>query len=148
MPTYIVAATKPVDESAREAIATAIADTHTRVTGASRLFAQIIFISRPPDLVTVGGAAAGEDHIFVDATIRGSRPDSIVDELIVELTHAIASAADVPPKAVWLYVRELAPARMVEYGRVLPSPGAETAWLEKALGESAGSAHDHESRAR
>lgn len=129
MPTYTVTTTRQIGAVSRDAIANAIADSHTRVTGAGRIFAQVVFITRSPDMVTVGGAPADEDHIFIDATIRGGRERVLVDRLVSEVTRAVASAASVNPKSIWLYIRELDPSRMVEYGSVLPAPGEEDAWL-------------------
>lgn len=134
MPTYTVATMRHLDQVTRTAIAEAIAVAHTRVTGAARIFAQIVFQERSQELVTVGGEPADQDHIFVDATIRAGRPNQLVDDLVVEIVRAVSAAAAVDPASVWLYVRELDPERMVEYGSVLPQPGAEDAWLATTFG--------------
>lgn len=136
MPTYTVATTRTLAQTERAAVAEAIADAHTRVTGAGRVFAQIVFLTRDPDTVFVGGATANDQHVFVDATIRGGRPALLVDDLVIEVTAAVVSTLGVEPPSVWVYVRELEPTRMVEYGSVLPAPGAEDAWLSATFGDS------------
>ena len=38
-------------------------------------------------------------------------------------------ASSLPPRAVWVYVTELPPRAMAEYGHILPEPGDEAAWF-------------------
>ena len=48
--------------------------------------------------------------------------------LIARLASAVAEAAQFPPHAVWVYLTELAPSAMLEFGHVLPEPGREAEW--------------------
>lgn len=41
---------------------------------------------------------------------------------------AVVAVAGVGAEAVWVYLSEIPPARMVEFGQVLPEPGGEAAW--------------------
>jgi hypothetical protein len=44
--------------------------------------------------------------------------------------QAIAEISGVEASTIWVYLCNLAPDDMVEYGRVLPLPGQEQAWFE------------------
>jgi hypothetical protein len=47
----------------------------------------------------------------------------------------IADAAAIERRYIWVYVSELPPSQMVEYGNVLPEPGSEVQWLESMSDE-------------
>ncbi|WP_245253933.1 hypothetical protein [Paraburkholderia sp. LEh10] len=47
----------------------------------------------------------------------------------------IADAAAIERRYIWVYVSELPPSQMVEYGNVLPEPGSEAQWLESMSDE-------------
>nr|WP_237182054.1 hypothetical protein [Paraburkholderia tropica] len=46
------------------------------------------------------------------------------------MVGVVARAANTDSRYVWVYLAELPAAQMVEYGKLLPSPGGELAWLE------------------
>jgi hypothetical protein len=43
---------------------------------------------------------------------------------------AVAKAAGLPANHVWIYISDLIPRQMVEFGNVLPEPGDEGEWTE------------------
>ena len=117
----------------RDRVAAAIASVHEETTGAVQAFVQVLFEEVEPSAAYVGGRPAIEDHLFVDATIRAGRSAEATDRLVALLVEALSTAAAIPLCAIWVYVHELPPRLMVEYGRPLPPPGEEATWLE-ALG--------------
>ena len=46
------------------------------------------------------------------------------------IVQAVSEISGVEESAIWVYLCNLAPDDMVEYGHVLPLPGAEQAWFE------------------
>ena len=46
------------------------------------------------------------------------------------IVQAVSEISGVEESAIWVYLCNLAPDDMVEYGRVLPPPGQEQAWFE------------------
>ena len=132
MPTYQVTTLRGrLSLSDRDRVAAAIASVHEETTGAVTTFVQVLFREVEPSAAYVGGKPAIEDHLFLDATIRAGRSREATDRLVARLVEALASAAAVPRSAIWVYVHELPPRLMVEYGRPLPLPGRESTWLEE-----------------
>ena len=50
--------------------------------------------------------------------------------MIKLMAEAVAFAAQVESRrAVWIYLNELAPRQMIEFGHLLPEPGDEPDWM-------------------
>jgi phenylpyruvate tautomerase PptA (4-oxalocrotonate tautomerase family) len=76
----------------------------------------------------LGGTQLDGDQIFVHGTIREGRPTDMKDALMARLTADVAIASQIKPNCVWVYLSELPPNQMVEFGRVLPLHGKEAEW--------------------
>lgn len=130
MPTYNVIVPEgrlSVDQKSK--VAVAITRTHNEVTAAPLYFAQVIFYEVKPGNYFVGGAPLTGDLIFVHGNIRGGRSPADKRTLLTELVTVVADAVALPKNHVWVYVAELQPAQMAEFGHVLPEPGGEAAWM-------------------
>ncbi len=129
MPTYLC--TIPASSLAaaqKTAVAKAITRVHSEVTGAPAFFAEVIFREIAPGDWFIGGAPLDGDQIFVHGNIRGGRPPEMRHALITRLAAEVGQAANLPAHAVWIYLSELPPRAMLEFGHVLPEPGEEVAW--------------------
>ena len=51
-----------------------------------------------------------------------------VSELIKDIAAKVHVIAGIGPEDIWVYVQDVPATQMVEFGRVLPEPGAEDAW--------------------
>jgi phenylpyruvate tautomerase PptA (4-oxalocrotonate tautomerase family) len=116
-------------------IAAEITCIHCEVTGAPGFFAQVIFEEVKPGNYFMGGVPLKHDQIFVYGRIRAGR--SIQDKLrmIKLMADAVGKAANMNRTGVWVYIAELPPRQMVEYGYVLPEPGDEEAWTKSLPAE-------------
>ena len=131
MPTYTcTAAAGLLDSAEKSAIARAVTLAHSEITGAPTHFAQVIFEEVSHGDHFIGGVPLAHEHVFIYGRIRGGR--SAVDRrtLIKRLTHDVAEAAGVGEFSVWVYLLELPPAAMVEFGHILPEAGDESAWTD------------------
>lgn len=125
MPTYTVrTASGRLDADTRARLARAITDAHTSATGA-----QVVFTELDGSHHFVGGAPVGDEFVFVHGQIRSGRTPEQKRALLDALVAAVTQALGVPRRAVWVYLLDLPPQNMVEYGYVLPEAGAEAAWL-------------------
>lgn len=137
MPTY--RCTTPLgllDDEQRAAIAREITRIHQAVTGAAAIFAQVIFEEIPEGRYFVDGKSLQKPQLHVHGTVRGGRSDLDLKRLLADLIGGITAASRLPRSTVWVYLSVLSARRMAEYGRVLPEPGDEAAWLA-ALTEDA-----------
>lgn len=130
MPTYIC--TVPAGRLSAEQKARVAADitrVHNEVTGAATFFAQVIVNEVPAGNYFLGGKPLREDQVFVNGQIRAGR--SAVDRarLMRGILESVAAAANAEMTSVWVYLTDLPPRDMIEYGHVLPEPGSETEWL-------------------
>jgi phenylpyruvate tautomerase PptA (4-oxalocrotonate tautomerase family) len=135
MPTYRCATPKGLlDGAAKATVATRITAAHHEATGAPAAFAQVIFEEIGAGDYYLGGAPLDAPQVFVHGHIRAGRSSAELEQLLNGLTTGVAAAAGVPQASVWVYLSEIPAQRMVEYGRVLPEPGAEAHWLEDLAG--------------
>lgn len=133
MPSYVC--TTVVDRLSadqRGEIARAITRAHHETTGAPAYFARVQFDEVDPHAVFVGGAPLDHDHVFVFGHIRGGRDNDTRSALISAITAGVSDAADIDRRGVWVYLADLRPSQMVEFGHVLPEAGDEAAW-QRAL---------------
>lgn len=129
MPTYVCRAAG-LDDTAMARLAEAITAAHTAVTGADGYLAQILFEPLDPMRCFLGGRRLDDDHCFVHGHIRAGRSARdraiLIERIVAAVTHVLA----VPQHAGWVYLSELPPRAMAEYGALLPEPGDEAGWFE------------------
>ena len=131
MPTYTVTvANLPLTTEQESAIATAITEAHHVNTGAPAFFAQVLFTTVPAGKHFIGGKIYRTPHVFVHGLIRAGRSVDAKSNLLKDITKKISEIAGLGPEDVWVYLQDIPAAQMVEFGRILPEPGAEEEWLQ------------------
>jgi phenylpyruvate tautomerase PptA (4-oxalocrotonate tautomerase family) len=129
MPTYLCTiAEGQLSQSQKAAVAQAITQTHSEITGAPSYFAQVIFHEVKPGNHFIGGAPLAEKTLFVYGTIRAGRTAETKRALLIQLRNVLAGAASLPQTQIWIYITDLEARQIVEYGQLLPDPGSEDAW--------------------
>ena len=130
MPTYFCTSAKGrLTAEQKNKIAGEITRIHAEVTGAPSFFAQLIFNDVQPGDWFMGGAPLRHDQIFVYGHIRAGRAAVDKTRMIKLMAEAVALAAQAESgRAVWVYLNELPPRQMIEFGHVLPEPGDEPVW--------------------
>lgn len=130
MPTYVCST--PVGALTAEqktAIAKAICRDHSDATGAPPFLVQVVFEEKDPQERFLGGEA-GSRHFWIRGDIRAGRPNAQREKLMLSIMKDVSQIAGVREDSIWIYICNLEPTDMVEYGRVLPAPGEEKAWFE------------------
>lgn len=129
MPGYIVTSEEGrLTGSQKSQIAEAMTRAHGEATGAPYYFVRLTFNEVKAGNYFLGGIQLDGDEIFVHGTIREGRPTDMKDALMARLATDVAIAARMNPNCVWVYLSELPPKQMVEFGRVLPLHGKEAEW--------------------
>jgi phenylpyruvate tautomerase PptA (4-oxalocrotonate tautomerase family) len=129
MPTYTVTTANLALTSAQEReIAAAITDAHHQNTGAPGFFAQVLFVALPERKHYIGGKLNSTPHIYIHGLIRAGRSAAAKTGLIQQITLKVREISGVGAEDIWVYVQDIPPEQMVEFGRVLPAPGAEAQW--------------------
>jgi len=130
MPTYICTSLKGrLTAEQKQGVAREITRIHCEVTGAPSFFAQVIFNEVEPANCFMGGVPLKHDHIFVYGHIRAGRAAVDKVRMITLMAKAVGKVANVESsRAVWVYVNELPPRQMIEFGHLLPEPGDEAVW--------------------
>jgi phenylpyruvate tautomerase PptA (4-oxalocrotonate tautomerase family) len=131
MPTYTVHVhAGALDAPAKARLAAGITRIHNEVTGAQTFFAQVVFNEIAPGNWFMGGAPLEGPQLFLHGQIRGGgRPLELKQRLLRALCDEVAQGAGLPKNRVWVYLVDLEPGLMIEYGHVLPQPGQESQWL-------------------
>jgi phenylpyruvate tautomerase PptA (4-oxalocrotonate tautomerase family) len=131
MPTYVIRSTlTDLNATTKHRIAQAITTAHADITGANTYFAQVVFDHAPREDWFIGGAPLQGDTLFIHGHVRGGRTDDQKRTLIERLVRDVAAASGLPTQGIWIYLSEIRPNLMAEFGHVLPEPGEEAAWFD------------------
>src|SRR5437870_4808576 len=130
MPTYVcVVKAGLLNNLQKHRIAAAITRLHSETTGAPTWLVQVVIDENEQRQRYLNGEPA--DHqIWIRADIRAGRTGEQRQRLMLSIVQAVSEISGVEASAFWVYLCNLAPDDMAEYGRVLPLPGAEQAWFE------------------
>ena len=111
-------------------LAEGITKVHNVVTGANTYFAQVIFNKTKKNNHFMGGKKVKEPSLFLLGQIRAGRPKKIKDRLISDLRNILVKKTKLDETQVWVYIVDLPPSQMIEYGAVLPESGKEGQWFK------------------
>jgi phenylpyruvate tautomerase PptA (4-oxalocrotonate tautomerase family) len=129
MPTYLCQLPpERFSSEQKEQIATAISQRHSEATGAPPFFVQVVVDETRADRY-LGGKHTGE-HIWIRGDIRAGRTEGVRTQMMLKIMQDVARITGVASENIWVYVCNLEPTDMVEYGNVLPPPGQESAWFD------------------
>ena len=132
MPTYTVTNSNfNLSSKQQKNLAEGITKVHNVVTGANTYFAQVIFNKTKKNNHFMGGKKVKEPSIFLLGQIRAGRQKRIKDKLISNLRDIVIKNSKLNETQVWVYVIDLPPSQMIEYGEVLPESGKEKEWFSK-----------------
>lgn len=130
MPTYVCSVPpKTLSDDQKDQIAAAIGRRHSEATGAPSFFVQVVIEECDTTRRYLGGKLSGA-HIWIRGDIRAGRSEAVRSSLILAITEDVSIIAAVPAASVWVYLCNLEPTDMVEFGHVLPRPGEEQLWFE------------------
>ena len=132
MPTYTVTNSNfNLTSKQQKNLAEGITKVHNVVTGANTYFAQVIFNKTKNNNHFMGGKKIREPSIFLQGQIRSGRPKKIKDKLISDLKDIVIKNSKLNETQIWVYIVDLPPSQMIEYGEVLPKSGKEKIWFSK-----------------
>ena len=130
MPTYTVTVSNAkLDNKRKNKIAKGITETHNKITGANLYFAQVIFHENKKGNHFMGGKLIKNRQIFLQGQIRAGRTISIKNKLIISLRNSIIKNSGFKKDNTWVYLLDLPPVQMIEYGEILPKSGDEIRWF-------------------
>ena len=130
MPTYTVTNSNfYISSKQQKKIAEGITKVHNIVTGANTYFAQVIFNKTKKNNHFMGGKIVKEPSLFLLGQIRSGRSKEIKDKLISDLKDVLVKNSNLDETQVWVYINDLPPSQMIEYGAVLPESGKEKEWF-------------------
>lgn len=130
MPTYVCSISpNTLTDEQKTQIAVAIGKRHSEATGAHPFFVQVEIDENPGRTRYLGGSPANA-HIWIRGDIRAGRSDEARQQLMLSIMRDVASITGLKEQDIWIYLCNLAPIDMVEYGHVLPPPGGERVWFE------------------
>ncbi len=131
MPTYTVTNSNfNLTNKQQKDLAQGITKVHNVITGANTYFAQVIFNKTKKNNHFMGGKKVKEPSLFLLGQIRAGRPKKIKDRLISDLKNILVKNTKLDETQVWVYIVDLPPSQMIEYGAVLPESGKELQWFK------------------
>ena len=130
MPTYTVTNSNFILSSKQQKnLAEGITKVHNVVTGANTYFAQVIFNKTKKNNHFMGGKKVKEPSMFLLGQIRAGRSKEVKDKLISDLKDVMVKNSKLDETQIWVYINDLPPSQMIEYGAVLPESGQESEWF-------------------
>ena len=78
----------------------------------------------------MGGKTVKSKEIFLNGQIRGGRTSQIKKKLILGLRKILIEKTKLKKDYIWIYIEELSPDQMIEYGEILPKSGKEKKWFK------------------
>ena len=79
----------------------------------------------------MGGKEVYNNQIFLHGQIRSGRTAIVKKELILKLKDTLIKSSKLKKENIWVYILDLKPNQMIEYGEVLPKSGQEKKWFNK-----------------
>jgi phenylpyruvate tautomerase PptA (4-oxalocrotonate tautomerase family) len=130
MPTYTVKYSNfNLSQKKKNSLAREISNTHSKFTGANTFFAQVIFQKNEKNSHFMGGKLVKTKEIFLNGQIRSGRTSKVKKRLILSLRKILIKNTKLRSDFVWVYLEDLLPDQMIEYGKVLPKSGQEKKWF-------------------
>jgi len=130
MPTYTVKYSNfKLSPKQKKLIASGITKTHSKFTGANTFFAQVIFQKNENSSHFIGGKLVRDKEIFLNGQIRAGRTSTIKKNLILGLREVLIKNTKLKSDCLWVYLEDLPPQQMIEYGEILPKSGEEKKWF-------------------
>jgi len=130
MPTYTVTNSNfNLNSNQQKKLAEGITRVHNLVTGANTYFAQVIFNKTQKNHHFMGGKKVKEASMFLLGQIRAGRTKKVKDKLISDLKDVLVKNSKLDETQIWVYINDLPPSQMIEYGAVLPNSGKEKEWF-------------------
>ena len=131
MPTYFLNSSNiKLSKLIKKKLANQITKIHNKVTGANKYFAQVIFNDTKKGNHFMGGKIVSKSEIFIYGHIRSGRTSKVKNKLIKGLREIIRENTKLDKDNIWVYLLDLKPNQMIEYGEILPKSGGEKKWFK------------------
>ena len=131
MPTYFVNLSNiKLKKNVKEKLAKQVTKIHNKATGANKYFAQVIFNDTKRGNHFMGGKIVSKSEIFIYGHIRSGRTSKVKSKLIKGLREIIKENTKLKKDNIWVYLLDLRPNQMIEYGEILPQSGDEKNWFK------------------
>jgi len=132
MPTYTISHSGfDLGADQKEQIANNITRTHNLMTGANAFFVQVIFHGLSQGNHFIGGKPVTEPQLFLHGQIRAGRTPEVKEKLVAGLRDALVKDSGLDKSQIWVYLVDLIPSQMVEFGEFLPPLGREPVWFAR-----------------
>ena len=131
MPTYFVNSSNiKLSRLIKKKLAKLITKIHNKANGANKYFAQVIFNETKKVNHFMGGKIVSKSEIFIYGHIRSGRTSKVKNKLIKGLREIIRENTKLDKDNIWVYLLDLKPNQMIEYGEILPKSGGEKKWFK------------------
>ena len=125
MPTYAFSTAKELTVDQRAKLVESVTSIHQVEANAPRYLVQVIFYEVEPGLLFVSGEVAPLDRIWVRADIRSGRTKEQKARILQRIMRETSEILDISDQSVCVYLTDIPPQGVLEFGSILPEPGGE-----------------------
>ena len=136
MPTYACTGRDGLLNDLQKAeIAKVLGEIHIQEVGGGRYFAQVVFVEIRAGSHFIAGHPAPKEQLWIRADIRSGRTAEQKSALLNRICSEVGKVVGTSAENIWVYINDVPADGIAEYGRVLPQPGEEQAWLASLSGD-------------
>jgi phenylpyruvate tautomerase PptA (4-oxalocrotonate tautomerase family) len=141
MPVYTCVTTaKTLSDDAKATMAAEITKIHSSITGAPTSFVHVVFQELPATNVFIDSIPS--HPVLINGLIRAGRTDAQKTRLARDISASSSRIAGIPEARILVGIEDIPARFLVGDGRVLPEPGAEDDWLDRAPSELRRATHN------
>lgn len=131
MPTYVCTTSAGyLTQDQRADIARLITVVHGEETGGPRYLVQVLFQELAEGSHYIAGEIAPLSQMWIRGDIRSGRTVEQKASILTRLLKGVSQLIHVNESEVWVYLSDIPAHNIAEFGRILPEPGEEDAWLD------------------
>lgn len=102
MPTYAFTTTKRLTPGQKRKIVESVTAIHAAEAAAPRYFVQVVFYGVEEGAMFIGGEAAGDDHVWVNALIRAGRTREQKAAILTGIMRETSAILEISEQSVWV----------------------------------------------
>jgi phenylpyruvate tautomerase PptA (4-oxalocrotonate tautomerase family) len=118
-----------LNKEQRAQVVSLITAIHAEEALAPRYLVQVLFQELNDGCHFIAGELAPPGQMWIRGDIRSGRTAAQKHKILMRLLQSVSKVINVAEEEVWVYLSDIPASNIAEFGKVLPEPGEEEAWV-------------------